>query len=337
MVLDILDFATSMIMLVVPVDNYPIAKQCRHINEAKSQPAGVPRGNVGMLLDLPPWNTIVNTYLTAMLKEKEHESEKTALLETLSKESEASSDSAAGVVKNAVQKNHDWHEAQTRDEWRRPLVDAILTCARGVLKGVPQMNAAQLRAADAMLKAILNEAAADGALPKSAKSLDTEYGPLLQESLQKQKTEEEVVTFSALLEGLAGKIEAGTLVAEDIDAVKADEKCWDSQRQDVSLRAAVWVGQLNELIARRIAAPAAAALAAAPPTEAVPAPPGEAVPAPPGEAAPAPAAEAAPAATGATDGVSSDATMAKVSSDATVAAQRRLPELGMLGQVSGSA
>ena len=93
-----------------------------------------------------------------------------------------------------------------------------------------------------MLKAILTEAVAEGALPESAKSLDTEYGPLLQESLQNQKTEEEVVTFSTLLADLEQKIEAGTLVAEDIDAVKADEKCWDSRRQDVSLRAAAWAG-----------------------------------------------------------------------------------------------
>ena len=264
-----------------------------------------------MLLAIPPWTTIVNTYLTAMLKEKEHENSKNALMESLST---ASSDAAAGVVTNAVQKIRDWREAATRDEWRRPLADAILTRARAVLECVPHMNAAQLRAAAAMLKAILTEAVADGALPESAKSLDTEYGPLLQESLQNQKTEEEVVTFSTLLADLEQKIEADTLVAEDIDAVKADEKCWDSRRQDVSERAAAWAGHLIERIVRRIATPPAAAPAAAPPAE----------------AAPAPAAEANCEAPGAAGGVSSDATTTTVSSDATAAALRRLPELGML-------
>ena len=134
-VLDVLDFATAMMLLVAPVDNYPIAEQCKHIKVARSQPAGVPRGNVGMLLGLSPWTTIVNTYLTAMLKEKEHESAKTALLETLS---EASSDAAAGVVTNAVQKIHDWREAATRDEWRRPLADAIWLARAGSSRASPK-------------------------------------------------------------------------------------------------------------------------------------------------------------------------------------------------------
>ena len=311
-VLDALDFASAMIMLVASVDDLPITEQCKHINVARSRPAATPRGNVGMLLGLPPWTTIVNTYLTAMLKEKEHENSKNALMESLST---ASSDAAAGVVTNAVQKIRDWRDAATRDEWRRPLADAILTRARAVLEcSSTNMNAAQLRAAAAMLKAILTEAVADGALPESAKSLDTEYGPLLQESLQNQKTEEEVVTFSTLLADLQQKIEAGTLVAEDIDAVKADEKCWDSRRQDVSVRAAAWAGHLIERIVRCIAKPPAAAPAAAPPAE----------------AAPAPAAEANCEAPGAAGGVSSDATTTTVSSDATAAALRRLPELGML-------
>jgi hypothetical protein len=138
-----------------------------------------------MLLAMPPWTEIINTYLTAMLKEKEHEFAKTALVESLST---ASSDEA-GVVMNAVTKIREWREAATREEWRRPLADAILTRARAVLESVPHMNSAQLRATDAMLQAILGEAAADGALPESAKSLDEECGPQLRECIQKKKKE----------------------------------------------------------------------------------------------------------------------------------------------------
>ena len=181
---DTLEFATAMIMLIKPVDDYPIAEQCRQIREARNMPAGTPRGNIGMLLAMPPWTEIINTYLTAMLKEKEHEFAKTALVESLST---ASSDAAAGVVTNAVTKIREWREAATREEWRRPLADAILTRARAVLESVPHMNSAQLRATDAMLQAILGEAAADGASPESAKSRDEECGPQLRECIQKKR------------------------------------------------------------------------------------------------------------------------------------------------------
>jgi hypothetical protein len=102
----------------------------------------------------------------------------------------------------------------------------------------------------------------------------------------------------------------GTLAAEDFDAVKADEKCWDSRHRDVLLCAAAWAERLLERLVRRVAAPAEAAPAAAG------------------------AAQASDGALGvrpgAAEGVSSDATMAGVSADATMAAKRRLPELGML-------
>ena len=60
-----------MVMLTAPMDDFPLPTQLEALNKINKWPVGTPRANTAALLREPPWESIVATYMTYLVKEKD--------------------------------------------------------------------------------------------------------------------------------------------------------------------------------------------------------------------------------------------------------------------------
>jgi len=67
---NMIDFACAMIMLVTPID-FPLQTQLEVLRSIHKWPVGTPRANIAMLLKAPPRESIVASYMTYIVKEKD--------------------------------------------------------------------------------------------------------------------------------------------------------------------------------------------------------------------------------------------------------------------------